>query len=253
MSARLILVIERDDHRCGNLDFGLRCAGFSVDLAIDLRQASDLLAHGLPDLLLLGARTLAERSATILALRQNPPTESLPVMVIADRHDEVDAREMLTAGADDYVSVPIHPEELIARINALIRRSSRLPADLVEFGSLKFDRAQRRIYRDSRSVQLAPTEARVFEFFLAHPERLIPRELVRFRIWGAQGDLSRRCVDVSVCRLRRALAKLGSDCLLHTVETHGYRLSASPIPRRTYRRMSDRGRIRPAGNIKASS
>jgi two-component system phosphate regulon response regulator PhoB len=173
-------------------------------------------------LLDLGVQTFVER------LRHSDETREIPVLVLADKPRERDAESARAWGIDDYLAPPFSPEQFVARVNAVVSRGAAPPeASGQALAGLILDIEKRHVRKGDRSAALGPTDLRMLEFFLAHTERLIPRELLLFRIWGGSSSVSARAVDVSVCRVRHALERIGAEGLLQTVSRHGYRLSAA--------------------------
>ncbi|MDA8349742.1 MAG: winged helix-turn-helix domain-containing protein, partial [Pseudomonadota bacterium] len=129
--------------------------------------------------------------------------------------------------ADDYVTKPFSPRELIARINAVLRRTGASGLDhVVEFEALKLDQQGQRITVDGATVPLGPTEYRMLEFFMTHPERVFSRDQLLDRLWGGNVYVEERTIDVHVRRLRKSLEKFGLDRFVQTVRGSGYRFSA---------------------------
>jgi two-component system phosphate regulon response regulator PhoB len=228
MSDREILVVEDERPIREMIAFGLRRAGFEVREAEDSRAARALLADRHPDLLLLDWM-LPDMSGLELAklLKRDKDTRELPIILLTARAEEADKVAGLEGGADDYLTKPFSPRELVARINAVLRRAG--PAggeERVEFEGIVLDRASHRVTVDGRSVALGPTEYRMLEFFLTHPERVYSREQLLDRIWGGNVYVEERTIDVHIRRLRKALEEHGRDHLIQTVRGAGYRCSA---------------------------
>ncbi|EQD26835.1 phosphate regulon transcriptional regulatory protein PhoB, partial [mine drainage metagenome] len=130
-------------------------------------------------------------------------------------------------GADDYVTKPFSPRELVARIHAVLRRTGSGGLDhIVEFEALKLDQQGQRITVSGQTVPLGPTEYRMLEFFMTHPERVFSRDQLLDRLWGGNVYVEERTIDVHVRRLRKSLEKFGVDRFVQTVRGSGYRFSA---------------------------
>jgi two-component system phosphate regulon response regulator PhoB len=207
--------------------FGLKRAGFEVREAGDYRSARAALADQRPDLILIDWM-LPDTSGLELtrALKRERETRDLPVIMLTARTEESDKITGLDGGADDYMTKPFSPRELIARVNAVLRRSSGGDeAETVRFEALALDRAAHRVMAGECSVALGPTEYRLLEFFMTHPERVYSREQLLDRVWGGNVYVEERTIDVHIRRLRRALEDHGYDRWVQTVRGAGYRFS----------------------------
>jgi two-component system phosphate regulon response regulator PhoB len=210
--------------------FGLRRAGFDVREAEDCSMARASIADHRPDLVLVDWM-LPDQSGLELtrAVKRNKDTEDLPVIMLTARADEHDKVSGLEGGADDYVTKPFSPRELLARINAVLRRSAPAGnAGAIEAGGLTLDTASHRVTAGDQTVALGPTEYRLLQFFMEHPERVYTRGQVLDRVWGGNVYVEERTVDVHIRRLRKALEPYGSDGLIQTVRGSGYRFSTRP-------------------------
>lgn len=228
MPGKRILVIDEDAARRRLNAFGLRCAGFSVDEASDATAARAEIARVFPDLVLMvAARLDTAVQDFVRQLRGDRFTADLRVLALLERPGEFGAAAALEWGLDDCLFGPVEPEDFVTRVRASLESAPRSAAPDHQVAGLTIDADAGTVRRGMRAVVLGPTERRVLEFFLTHPGQVIPRELLLFRIWGGGAQLQSRVVDVSVCRLRRALAQLGCEGLLQTVSRHGYRLAES--------------------------
>jgi two-component system phosphate regulon response regulator PhoB len=145
----------------------------------------------------------------------------------AEEHDKVSGLE---GGADDYVTKPFSPRELLARINAVLRRAGvAAPDEVVEAGGLVLDAAGHRVLSGGQTVPLGPTEYRLLSFFMTHPERVYSRSQLLDRVWGGNVYVEERTVDVHIRRLRKALEAFALDGLIQTVRGAGYRFSTKPL------------------------
>ena len=228
MSGKLILIVEDEPAIRQMIAFGLRRGGFEVREAVDYRQAREALADQRPDLVLIDWM-LPDMSGLELTrtLKRDRETRELPVIMLTARAEEGDKVTGLESGADDYVTKPFSPRELIARINAVLRRTGASGLDhVVEFEALKLDQQGQRITVAGQTVPLGPTEYRMLEFFMTHPERVFSRNQLLDRLWGGNVYVEERTIDVHVRRLRKSLEKFGLDRLVQTVRGSGYRFSA---------------------------
>jgi two-component system, OmpR family, phosphate regulon response regulator PhoB len=159
-------------------------------------------------------------------LRRSAQTAKLPIIMLTARGDEEDRVRGLDIGADDFVAKPFSPKELVARANALLRRSHpNLGAEKLTYGGIEMDVVAHRVRRDGRALDLGPTEYRLLQHFLRNPERVFSRQQLLDAVWGHNEDVELRTVDVLIRRLRMALGE-GPD-LLRTVRSEGYSLDAS--------------------------
>ncbi len=230
MTGRQILVVEDEKPIRDMIAFGLRRAGFEVLEAEDASTARSKIADRRPDLLLVDWM-LPDQSGLDLtrAIRRDKETEDLPVIMLTARAAEQDKVSGLEVGADDYLTKPFSTRELVARINAVLRRT--LPVDeagTIESGGLAMDTLGHRVTAAGEPVSLGPTEYRLLKFFMEHPERVYTRGQLLDRIWGGAVYIEERTVDVHVRRLRKALEPSGLDALVQTVRGSGYRFSARP-------------------------
>jgi len=160
------------------------------------------------------------------ALRHEERTRQVPIILLTARGDEADKVAGLEAGADDYVTKPFSPRELVARIKAVLRRRAPEAGDEpVEISGLRLEPATRRVFCDTTPLALGPTEFRLLHFLLTHPERVHTRTQLLDRVWGDHVYIEERTVDVHVRRLRKVLEPTGHDRMIETVRGSGYRLS----------------------------
>ena len=201
--------------------------GFEVEQAEDADQAINLIADRLPVLVLLDWM-LPGMSGLELArrLKRDEMTRHLPVIMLTARGDEDDRVRGLESGADDYVSKPFSPRELVARIRAVLRRSGEPgPDERLECEGLVLDMLAHRVTGHGEPLDLGPTEFRLLRFFMSHPERVYSRSRLLDRVWGGNVYIEERTVDVHIRRLRKVLAPGGFDRFIQTVRGAGYRFS----------------------------
>src|SRR5919108_2395076 len=199
MPAKQVLIVEDERPIREMIAFGLKRAGFEVREAEDGRTARAALADSRPDLVLIDWM-LPDMSGLELtrALKRDRETRELPVIMLTARAEEGDKVAGLEGGADDYVTKPFSPRELLARINAVLRRSGPNGADeLIEFEGLTLDQGSHRVMVGERTVMLGPTEYRMLEFFMTHPERVYTRDQLLDRIWGGNVYVEERTIDRS--------------------------------------------------------
>jgi two-component system, OmpR family, phosphate regulon response regulator PhoB len=230
MTGKQILIVEDEKPIREMIAFGLRRAGFDVREAEDCAGARASIADARPDLLLIDWM-LPDQSGLELtrAVKRSKDTQDLPVIMLTARAEEHDKVSGLEGGADDYVTKPFSPRELLARINAVLRRSSSgATSEALEAGGLVLDVASHRVTVDDQNVALGPTEYRLLQFFMEHPERVYSRSQLLDRVWGGNVYVEERTVDVHIRRLRKALEPSGRDGLVQTVRGSGYRFSTRP-------------------------
>ncbi len=232
-----ILVVEDEAAIAELVAINLRHAGYEVTVVGDADSALQSVDRVLPDLVLLDWM-LPGQSGLALAKswRAQPRTKPLPIIMLTARADESDKLAGLDGGADDYLTKPFSPKELLARIRAVLRRKAPQALDeAVEIAGLELDPATRRVTRvvDGvlREVKVGPTEFRLLHFLMTHPERVHSRAQLLDRVWGDHVFIEERTVDVHVKRLREALTPVNGAQLVQTVRGAGYRMTqASPLP-----------------------
>jgi DNA-binding response OmpR family regulator len=229
VSAKRILIVDANASRRQQHAFGLRCAGFAVEETPDPPSARLQIARRFPNLLLICVALLdGGVQEFVQRLRDSNETSELPVAVLAERGRRSDVKHARDCGVDDFITQPISPADFVARINAVVRERSGAAGDGGALAGLRFDEDRCVVRRGQREAPLSPTEADVLRFFLAHAHEVVPRDVLLFRIWGGRTNVTARTVDVSVCRLRRALAQVGCEGFLQTINRRGYRLSDRP-------------------------
>jgi two-component system phosphate regulon response regulator PhoB len=225
-----ILVVEDEPAIQELIAANLQHAGHHVIRAADAEGALGIVRHALPDLLLIDWM-LPGMSGVSLArqLRQEERTRGIPIILLTARSEEADKIAGLEAGADDYVTKPFSPRELLARIKAVLRRRApQMTDDPVEVAGLRLEPETRRVFGNSRPLALGPTEFRLLHFLMTHAERVHSRAQLLDQVWGDHVFVEERTVDVHIRRLRKALEPSGHDCLVETLRGSGYRLSANP-------------------------
>jgi two-component system phosphate regulon response regulator PhoB len=227
MTAKRILIIEDEKPIRDLIAFGLRRAGYEVKEAEDCREARARIADARPDLMLVDWM-LPDMSGLELtrSLKRSKDTEEIPVIMLTARAEEQDKVGGLEGGADDYITKPFSPRELLARIQAVLRRAAPAGgADVMEVEGLKLDDSSHRVSAGEREIALGPTEYRLLHFFMSHPERVFSRGQLLDRVWGGNTYVEERTVDVHIRRLRKALEPYTLEGLVQTVRGAGYRFS----------------------------
>jgi two-component system phosphate regulon response regulator PhoB len=231
MSAKQILVVEDERPIREMIAFGLRRAGFEVREAADARSGRAEVANKLPDLLLVDWM-LPDTSGLEFtrALKRDRETREVPIIMLTARAEEGDKVAGLEGGADDYITKPFSPRELLARINAVLRRTAAVEgAERIDIEGLVLDQSSQRVTSGDKTVALGPTEYRMLAFFMTHAERVYTREQLLDRVWGGNVYVEERTIDVHIRRLRKALEEFGYDRLIQTVRGSGYRFSSRPL------------------------
>ncbi len=224
-----ILVVEDESAIAELVAINLRHAGFEVAIAADAEQAQAEVDAVVPDLVILDWM-LPGQSGLQLARRWRGQarTRALPVIMLTARALDVDKVTGLDAGADDYLTKPFSPTELMARIRAVLRRKSPEALDSpVEVGPLRLDPATHRVSGHGQEVKMGATEFKLLHFFLCHPERVHSRTQLLDKVWGDHVFIEERTIDVHVKRLREALTPVRCAHLIETVRGAGYRLTLS--------------------------
>ena len=207
----------------------LEHAGHSVMRARDAEQAAVMVRNILPDVVLLDWM-LPGQSGIAFArrLREDSRTRGVPIIMLTARGAESDKVAGLDAGADDYLTKPFSPRELVARIKAVLRRRSpELSEESVEIEGLKLDPVAHRVSARGKPVELGPTEFRLLHFLMTHTERVHSRAQLLDQVWGDHVFVEERTVDVHIRRLRMGLESSGHDRLVETVRGSGYRFATA--------------------------
>ncbi|MDO8959372.1 MAG: phosphate regulon transcriptional regulator PhoB [Rhodocyclaceae bacterium] len=222
-----ILVVEDEPAIQALIATNLRRHGHGVSAALSAEDALRQIKAALPDLILLDWM-LPGMSGLECArrLRADPRTKTVPIIMLTARGAEEDRVSGLESGADDYVTKPFSPRELLARIQAVLRRGRpQASSDAVEAGGLKLDPVAHRVLADGQPVNLGPTEFRLLHFLMTHSSRVHSRDQLLDQVWGDHVYVEERTVDVHIRRLRAALEPSGLDTLVQTVRGSGYRFS----------------------------
>lgn len=227
MQGKLILVVEDEAPIREMLRFALTRAEFRVVEAANAQEARLRIADERPDLILMDWMMPGISGVELTRELKNQPTSrDIPIIMVTARAEEEDKIRGLNTGCDDYLSKPFSYPELIARIQAVLRRA--VPGgeeERLAINGLEVDAASQRVTAKGAPVKLGPTEYRLLHFFVSHPERVYTREQVLDRVWGQNVYVEERTVDVHIRRLRKALEPFGYDNMIQTVRGSGYRFS----------------------------
>jgi len=224
-----VLVVEDEPAILELVAINLRHAGFQVIRATSAEEADAVIRNELPDLLVLDWMLPGQSGVSFAQkLRGDERTRELPIIMLTARVHEEDKIQGLEAGADDYVTKPFSPKELVARVRALLRRRApHLAGEAVEVGSLSLNPATHRVLAGGQPVELGPTEFRLLFFFMTHPERVYSRAQLLDEVWGDHVFIEERTVDVHIRRLRAALEASGHHERVETVRGTGYRFNGA--------------------------
>jgi two-component system phosphate regulon response regulator PhoB len=222
--AATILVVEDEPAIQELIAINLARAGHEVLRASNVSQAEALAREVLPDVVLLDWMLPGETGLSFARrLRSQERTKDIPIIFLTARAHEQDKVAGLEGGADDYITKPFSPRELMARIKAVMRRRMpQLTDDVVEIGGLMLDPVSHRLHAGEAGISLGPTEFRMLHFFMTHPERVYSRAQLLDQVWGDHVHVEERTVDVHIRRLRSALEASGHDRLIETVHGSGY-------------------------------
>ncbi|MBT9496567.1 MULTISPECIES: phosphate regulon transcriptional regulator PhoB [Zoogloea] len=225
--AATILLVEDEPAIQELIAANLMRAGHHVVRASDAETAQRIVRDALPDLILLDWM-LPGMSGVEFArrLRAEERTRGIPLIMLTARGEEQDKVLGLESGADDYITKPFSPRELVARIKAVLRRRApETTEDPVDLGGLRLDPATHRLAAGGNPITLGPTEFRLLHFLMTHPERVHSRAQLLDQVWGDHVFVEERTVDVHIRRLRCALEPSNLDSLVQTVRGSGYRFS----------------------------
>jgi len=231
MAGQHILIVEDEADIREMLQLPLSKAGFALEEAADVRSAQTLIFNRFPDLILLDWMLPGTNGVEFARqLKKDNRTQQIPIIMLTARGEESDKIRGLEVGADDYVTKPFSPRELIARIKAVLRRTQTYSdSEQLVVNELQLDPAEHRVLIGNEEVQIGPTEFRLLHFFMRHPERVYSRNQVLDQVWGGNVYIEERTVDVHIRRLRKALAQYGYDHLVQTVRGVGYRFSVRGV------------------------
>jgi two-component system phosphate regulon response regulator PhoB len=224
-----ILLVEDEPAIQELLAFNVTQCGYRAIQALDAASAMSLISHSLPDLILLDWM-LPGSSGIELArrLRADQRTRNIPIIMLTARNDERDKVLGLESGADDYITKPFSPRELMARIRAVLRRRTpQMSDETVCATGLELSPTTHRVSANGVMIDLGPTEFRLLHFFMTHAERVYSRSQLLDQVWGDHVFVEERTVDVHIRRLRQALEPSGLDGLVQTVRGSGYRFSSN--------------------------
>ena len=227
--AAQILVVEDEPHIQELISVNLTRAGHAVRCAPDAEQAREMMQRSLPDLLLLDWMLPGMTGVEFTRLlRSETRTRDIPIIMLSARIEERDKISGLEVGADDYITKPFSPRELIARIAVILRRRvPQVTAEVVRVAGLVLDPAAKTVIAKGQPLSLGSTEFRLLHFLVTHTDRVYSRSQLLDHVWGPEFVGDDRTVDVHISRLRNALLPAGLDHVIRTVRGSGYSLTAA--------------------------
>lgn len=227
MSRLTVLVVEDEDAIREMLAMVLEQSGFEAAQCADAEVANLILQERIPDLIVLDWM-LPGISGIEWArrLKKDQFYREIPIILLTARGEEEDKVRGLEIGADDYMTKPFSPKELVARIRAVLRRTGKIQ-DLAQItlGDLILDSEQHRLTIGEKQLDVSPTEFRLMQFFMTHPDKVYSRTQLLDQVWGRSVYIEERTVDVHIRRLRKILAEYGREEMVQTVRGFGYRFS----------------------------
>jgi two-component system phosphate regulon response regulator PhoB len=229
MSKGKLLLVEDDKALAELLIWHFERQDFEVRRTADGEEALLLAEEQVPDIVILDWMIEGISGLEVCRrLRRKAPTANVPIIMLTARGEESDRIRGLDTGADDYVTKPFSPAELIARVGAVLRRvRPALAGEMLNYGDLEMDVVAHKVRRGGAPVPLGPTEFRLLRHFLEHPGRVFSRERLLDAVWPHGSDIETRTVDVHVRRLRQALNSGGRTDLIRTVRSAGYALDSA--------------------------
>ena len=231
MNEKTILVVDDEVAIREMIVMSLEMAGLNCLEAGNIQEAHGLVIDKKPDLILLDWMLPGGSGIEFLRrLRRDELTVTMPVIMVTAKTEEDNRIQGLDVGADDYISKPFAPRELISRIKAVLRRTGAAELEpAIEVNGLQLDPASHRVFIDKKAVDMGPTEFRLLKFFLTHQERAYSRGQLLDHVWGGNVYVEERTVDVHIRRLRKALTKETDQYanMVQTVRGTGYRFSTA--------------------------
>lgn len=221
-----LLLVEDDAALAELVQFRFEAEGYVVDHTPDGDEALLLAAERTPDIVLLDWMVEGLSGIEVCRrLRRRPDTANVPIILLTARGSEDDRVRGLDTGADDYMTKPFSPRELMSRVSAVMRRiRPALAGKDLAVGDLVFDIASRRVTRGGEPVSIGPTEMRLLHHFMEHPGRVFSRTQLLDAVWGGDSEIELRTVDVHIRRLRKAINRPGDADMIRTVRSAGYAL-----------------------------
>ena len=223
-----LLLIEDDEAIAELIVWHFAREGFSVRQTPDGEQALILVEERVPDIVLLDWMIESLPGIEVCRrLRRNPKSANVPIIMLTARGEEEDRIRGLETGADDYVTKPFSPRELVARVQAVLRRlRPALAGEMLSYADIELDSVAHKVVRAGQIVAMGPTEFRLLRHFMEHPGRVFSRGQLLDSVWGQDSDIELRTVDVHIRRLRKAINLPGTSDIIRTVRSAGYALDS---------------------------
>jgi two-component system phosphate regulon response regulator PhoB len=223
-----ILLVEDDAALAELLIYHFTREDFEIQQTADGEEAMLLATESPPDLVLLDWMIEGLSGIEVCRrLRRLPDTANVPIIMLTARGEEADRVRGLETGADDYVTKPFSPRELVARVGAVLRRvRPALAGEQLTYADIEMDIVSHKVRRGGEAIALGPTEFRLLKHFLEHPGRVFSRERLLDSVWGHDSDIEPRTVDVHIRRLRKAINLAGKRDIIRTVRSAGYALDS---------------------------
>ncbi len=224
-----VLVVEDDRALCDLLTWNLSAEGYEVRSTGDGEEALLMVREQHPDAIVLDWMIEQVPGIEVCRqLRKDKATSKIPILMLTALGEEEDRVRGLKTGADDYVTKPFSTRELMARVEALLRRSRpSLAGDTLTFADIELDAASHRVRRGGEPLHLGPTEFKLLRYFMERPNRVLSRQQILDGVWGMYSDIDERTVDVHIRRLRKAINPPGARDPIRTVRSAGYAMDVS--------------------------
>jgi two-component system phosphate regulon response regulator PhoB len=222
-----ILIVEDEESILELIAINLHQAGFNPIRALNAEYAENIIREALPDLIILDWMLPGMNGADFAKrVRSNSNTKSVPIIMLTAKSEEDDKLKGLDIGADDYMTKPFSPKELIARIKAVLRRKMpELVDEPISINGLTLDSNKHLLKSNNKTISIGPTEFKLLNFFMKNPDRVFSRNQILDKIWSNKSDIDDRTVDVHIKRLRDILKIADQASLIKTIRGIGYRLS----------------------------
>ncbi|MEJ2407854.1 MAG: phosphate regulon transcriptional regulator PhoB [Novosphingobium sp.] len=224
-----VLVVEDDTALCELLTWNLSAEGYEVRSTADGEEALLMVREQAPDAIVLDWMIEQVPGIEVCRqLRKDKETAQIPIIMLTARGEEEDMIRGFKTGADDYVTKPFSPRELMARIEALLRRARpSLAGNVLQWGDIELDATSHRVRRSGEPLHLGPTEFRLLRYFMERPNRVVSRQQILDGVWGMDSDIDERTVDVHIRRLRKAINRNGDTDPIRTVRAAGYAMDVN--------------------------